>query len=617
MRMGRVLHQQIMQLRYHILACVGLIMVLPVEEAIVSYSEGRGYYFAHLSLFAICIAPLLTALIACATVQADLDEKRCLFWQSKPVRAHIFMTVKFGTGLVLAMFVLACPLVFLYALSHLSTAIMPFSEFTLYSVGVALVSVLTYSICFFCNVLIRKTARAWLIGLAIAGFVLLVPILLPLPIQDVVTWMSGVYLTLTLGASVLAFCLALAAIRHHWHLQTNLKGLLWAGGGLIFMVAVLLGRQVANIKILDEVQVTYVSDGTFVKEPGRYELGNREVTIADERITVTALDLPAREKERGILLERLRAMPPHYEVEEGLELNRYPHPHFGRITSRLRGQAYEFVFYIYSQSEKVVNKNGREVKNTRYKKVLLRSFQRAGGVQLPVSTLDLSDSIVDEGHPGLAMRRIEDKLVVLLENQCLVVAINDRGELALTEKNRYMPVARFVLDKPFTIPLIPATTIDVRERVRLSIDLAVPRIRNRVYKASLVSDHGGKMRFVLVNDDSLVRYDVIGWDEEKISCQYRDTRASLIGGFSWGESYFVRDNRLYMFSRNKLMVFDVLTDRRIRKLGHFQRFSDQFGFGDIAVEENGNVVLFSNPHGHIAEGRLLRAMSTIYLLKAP
>ena len=626
MRIGRVLHQQIMQLRYHFLACVGLIMVLPVEEAIVSYSEGRGYYFAHLSLFALCLGPLLTALIACATVQADLDEKCCLFWQSKPVRAHVFMTVKFATGLVLAMFVLACPLVFLYALNHLSTAIMPFSEFAQYSVSVALVSVLTYSICFFCNVLIRKTARAWLIGLATAGFVLLVPFLLPLPIQDVVTdvvrWMSGAYLMLTLGASVLAFCLGLWAVHYHWHLQTNLRGLLWAGAGLIFMVAILLGRQVANIKILDEVTITNASRRILVKEPGHYALGYHDVTVLDNRISVRDLYRERGASGQSFLREPLQTKSSVREVDEDLG----PSSISNRIglTYRIGEQEYSLGLSIYYQLEKVLNMKGREVTHKAYKKIRLSSSQTAGPLQGHISTIDLSDGIIEKRDPYPAMRRIEDKLIVFLYNQCLVVSIKEGGELELAEKNPYLRMYRLDSHNPFSVPLVPAAGVDMGERVKLSLDLVVrpgPAYWNRyhIHNSSLVSESDGQMRFAKITRSGLARYDVLGWDQEKVRCQFRDARAFLFGGFSRGEDHFVQDGKFYVFSENTLMVLDMLADRGIRKLGHLQRFSEFFCIEDIAVEENGNIVLLSS-HGRgydVESGQFMPNKSTLYLLKGP
>ena len=113
MTLTRVLHQQFMQLRWHLLACVGVIMVLPVEETIVNLRDPQGHYQSGIATGVLTIAPLLAALIACANVQADLDDKRDLFWRSKPVRVGAFITTKFMVGLLLALAVLLVPVVFI------------------------------------------------------------------------------------------------------------------------------------------------------------------------------------------------------------------------------------------------------------------------------------------------------------------------------------------------------------------------------------------------------------------------------------------------------------------------------------------------------------------------
>ena len=44
MKIGRILHQQVFQLRWHFLACLGLMMVMPLEEAIVNFNDSAGFY---------------------------------------------------------------------------------------------------------------------------------------------------------------------------------------------------------------------------------------------------------------------------------------------------------------------------------------------------------------------------------------------------------------------------------------------------------------------------------------------------------------------------------------------------------------------------------------------
>jgi len=84
MRISGIIHQQICQLKWHLLACLGLIMVLPIEEAIVIHKAGGGFFSDSMTFAAILFGPLLAGLIACANVQGDLNEKRYIFWRSKP-----------------------------------------------------------------------------------------------------------------------------------------------------------------------------------------------------------------------------------------------------------------------------------------------------------------------------------------------------------------------------------------------------------------------------------------------------------------------------------------------------------------------------------------------------
>jgi hypothetical protein len=69
-------------------------MVLPIEEAIVNLKAGDGFYSASLTIMAVMFSPLLVGLIACANVQADLNERRYIFWRSKPANVKMLMTLK-------------------------------------------------------------------------------------------------------------------------------------------------------------------------------------------------------------------------------------------------------------------------------------------------------------------------------------------------------------------------------------------------------------------------------------------------------------------------------------------------------------------------------------------
>ena len=255
MRVAGIIHQQICQLRWHLLACLGLIMVLPVEEALVNLKAGGGFYSASMTIAAFTFGPLLAGLIACANVQGDLDEKRYIFWRSKPANVKLLMTLKFFVGLIASLIILACPIVFAIATVVLFAKERIESE-TMYSVPfLVLIAIMTYSLCFACNVLVRKSARAWLIGMLLAGLLLVLPFVLPLNYKDVVTdtlrWTLSAYIVIVLGASAAAFVFSLYATQHDWHLRTNLKGLLWVGAGLLFVLMMLFSSQVANIKVLD------------------------------------------------------------------------------------------------------------------------------------------------------------------------------------------------------------------------------------------------------------------------------------------------------------------------------------------------------------------------------
>lgn len=625
-----LLHQQVMPLKYHFLACVSLIMVLPVQDYVLGIRDGRGVHAADtlsVSMLTLFLAPFLTALIACATVQADLDEKRCLFWQSKPVSVPAFMTLKYFVGLAVAMLVLGCPVAFMCLRDFLTQGHLPKQPMTAIFLIIALISLLTYSTCFFCNVLVRKTARAWLIGLSVACFVLLIPYLMPLPRQiakmDVAQWISRIYLLVGLGTTVLAFGLSLSALRFHWHLRTNLRGLLWVGAGLVFMVAVLFGRQVANIKILDEAVLDGYDDHITAKAPGHYTLAGADVTIS---VVNNQIIVDESHRSRAVLGQRImpeprKPLPPSKETESG----------WGRarirdnivVSYEIEGHRYSLSLATFLQFREVEYENVRAISGSRFSEIRLTSSQAEGTLHRRISTIDLSDCIVEERYPYPAMRRIDDKLILFLYKQCLVVSIKEGGVLELTEKNPYLRMERVSRNKPFTVPLVPASGVDARERVRLSLDLlARPRYRrwdpSSIHKATLVLDSEGQMSFIKLVRKGVARYDVLGWDQREIFCQLRDRRNFFYEEFSSHEPHFVMDGKLYIYNRNTLIVLDVLADRGIRKLGHLQRFSKDFRIYDIAVEEDGNILLLSGQLQQYGDkSGQYTAKSTLYLLKTP
>ena len=298
MRTAVIIHQQICQLRWHLLACVGLIMVLPIEEAAVSFRAGDGFCSLTLAIAAVTFSPLLAGLIACANVQGDLSEKRYIFWRSKPANVKKLMALKYVVGLVASLAIMACPLIFAIVSSALCGEDIDDTSLK-YSVPViVIIAVMAYSLCFGCNVLVRNTARSWLIGMFLAGFVLVLPFMLPLGFKDIVSDVGfrawGFYPATILVTSVAAFVLALYAAQHDWHLRTNLKGLLCVGAGLVLLLLMLFSSQVANIRVLDEEVI-----GSFRWGFGTFDkVGSKRIFQGQDYVEVD---------KKGISLENIGA----------------------------------------------------------------------------------------------------------------------------------------------------------------------------------------------------------------------------------------------------------------------------------------------------------------------
>ena len=119
MKILNIIHQQIAQLKWHILACFGLVMVLPLEEAIVNLKDGDGFYVSNMIIPTMMISILLAGLIACSNVQADFKERRYTFWRSKPINAKLFIVLKYLTGLFAAMFIMGSVVVFYFVVTKI------------------------------------------------------------------------------------------------------------------------------------------------------------------------------------------------------------------------------------------------------------------------------------------------------------------------------------------------------------------------------------------------------------------------------------------------------------------------------------------------------------------
>ncbi len=637
MIVGRVLHQQVFQLKWHFLACVALIMVLPLEGAIVNLHAGDGFYSSAWTGVTLLLAPLLAGLIACANVQADLDEKRYLFWRSKPAGVWPIVSLKYVAGLLMALAIMACPILFTVVTRAIGVGERPDRYFLIQMIFLLLISLLAYSVCFFTNVLVRKTARAWLIGMTLTCFVLLTPFILPLGFKDIVSDItffraSAMYLSVALGTTLLAFVLAVLAVKHNWHLLTSLRGLLWAGAGLIFGLMLLFGRQVANIRILDEKRIPGEYFGHQLEKPGdktvllsRHGWQNRHELATDGgRISLNHIQETPSEATRA----QMKVMHPGFADEEGLSL--------------LRGQRHKDIYYeigselylctisAYYFDVNITNEYGDTVrKEKRWKKLYLRNYHISEGMPIARSSLDLSDCLIEDRGLNTEMRLIKDGLLALFVNHhCMAVQASDKGDLQVIERKKmkaYSAYARSATDRKqtFKLPLIPLESIDIKDRVRLSIDFSYwphgAYSKRGFRETSRVHMGNDQTVFVLVSHDDIARFDVIKWDQENIHCRFRDVRPFTFleqrGISHRHDACFVQNGILYAHEWNTFMVFDIASQRGIRKLGHFERLGGGFGIEHIRVEDNGNILMFARSQW--AQKEHWSDNWALYLLKNP
>jgi len=607
----RVIHQQVRQVMWQFLACLGLVMIMPIEEAFVNLKDGDGFYSGGMAEFGIMLAVPLMGLIACSNVQADFREGHCDFWRSKPVRTKLFVTLKFFSGLIMGLVLMACPAVF----GMVSVAVCDVYDLSALLVaqilGVASIfGVIVYSFCFASNMVIRRTARGWLIGLTLACLAVLLPFMLPLGFKDfgrdLFSDALKFYIIMSVVILAVPFLFSLFAADRNWHLRTNLKGLLWAGAGLLFSLMMFFSSQVANIKVLDEVEVKSVHLASLTNIDGEIVLnGQSYVEIDDNTISLK------HDTDRYGLMPSRSDFP---RVDSSYDrMSRYP----GRdpLYKKIGGDLYAFE----------VQRLWRELspeKTIIVEKVFLVSYRQDYNNWQIASLLDMSDSIDEKKRYAHAeMRLIGDKLVVLVNKNVMVVDAGDPGELKFLSKEAAPFMgrrSRYYKQKKFTYPLLPAEGISVEERVKLSIDLAYSR-NTDVYKHSMVDMHDGKISYFEIDSDrGVFRVDVTGWDDKKIYCEVGAMRNFTLlermtqeGGYY---TVFVQDGRLYAKNSHELLVFDVRTGGRIRKLGHF--VCGTYDLRDIEVLEDGNILLCWR-----WEQRVLPAVrsvkSTLGLLKRP
>jgi hypothetical protein len=611
MKIGRIIHQQVFQLKWHFLACLGLMMALPLEEAIMNAREGEGFCATGLSLGVPAIlAPLLAGLIACANVQADLDEKRYVFWRSKPVGVTSFMTIKYFVGLFLAVVLIVCPIAFGIVSCNIAQGEKPDSGFTTYLINWFMISIMAYSLCFLSNVLVRKTARAWLIGMAMACFIMLTPFMLPLNFKDVMGDVlfitSVVYMSITIGTWAIAFAVSLIAAARNWHLQTNLKGLLWTGAAAIFLLLMLFTRQVANIKVLDEINMSSVQFSGQLDKIGDKIVVNyinkiqAQIDIQNEKIMLNNVLQPLSIKEA---IEQGRNYSPFGKTDKEHRSRSFPDS--GYVHQAIGNQIYAFRIHVYEKLTDANDAKFGKVHIATFEKILLQCYKLMGGVYIPISTLDLSECRPEPGSEiKIAIRPIDDKLFIFVHNSYILAKLTEMGQLQVLDKKVNMLKGFYNyagLNKTAEIPLISAEQLDIKEQIKLSIDIKSFLFSGYAFfdeyfsENSLVDIVNDKITFCRLSENEVLRYDVERWDHETIYCKIRDVRPfsvleQMFNGIRSWNRHFVKDGKFYIVAINKLMVFDIRSER-IRKLGHFERISDDFSIQDIEILNDGNILM--------------------------
>jgi len=631
MRVSGIIHQQICQLKWHLLACLGLIMLLPIEEAIVNLKEGDGFFSTNLTFAAVMFGPLLAGLIACANVQGDLDEKRYIFWRSKPANVKLLISLKFFIGLIASLIILACPVIFAFVSNIIWNKDGIETVFFQFYVPLPiLVAIMTYSLCFACNVVVRKTARAWLIGMLMVGFLLVLPFMLPLDykdfVSDVIFLPFGFYLAIILVASAAAFVFALFAAQHDWHLRTNLKGTLWAGAGLAFVLLMLFSSQVANIKVLHEKEIESSRGRRTLDYAGNQvifhgdsysyiDAGNKSISL--QKIGSGNVSEFSFGK-LGIDSADRRYRPKVVDYREVI------YPRYGKVLYKNAGnEIFLFSIHAYYRSER----QGPSLKRF-YEKIYLRIYKHTDKSWMPVCELDISDCLTGRiDRLRVAMRLIENRLIVCVNNSFVVVDATDPGELKLIDKKldvlkKYWPYTSKERKEEFAIPLIPVEEIGLQERIRLSIDLNYRFYYggSDIYESSIVDVHNGKIAFFFVDYDDVVRFDVNRWDNEKVYCKFSGARPfTILEVMTASPHYryrsFVKNGKLYSNLNNTLLVFDIRSNRRIRKLGHFVRMN--YDIEDIAILEDGNILLCVRLDQDQGLSTPDKQKNYLYLLKNP
>lgn len=625
MTVTRVLHQQFMQLRWHLLACVGFIMVLPIQEAIINLRDKDGHFESGLSGISLALAPLLAALLACANVQADMDERRDLFWRAKPVRIGAFVSLKYLTGILLTVVLIACPVLFVLGITRILGESVISTRVYHYLLTIFLLSLLCYTLCFFANVLIRKTARAWLIGITLAGFILFSPMLLSLQFKDISVdienTLSRTYTILTLSISLIGVVLIYLACRYNWHIQTNLKGLLWAGTGLAFGITLLLTRQVANIPVLDETARELKLNARTT--PYRFQdqiliPGQKAIKAESGKLMLAPLpeDLAADAHRLSFRYHRL------HDGDSRSKICIYPRPGWDEYgcLHHYKNQTYTLGLFAHYRQERDTSDQGRKI--TFVEDFSLHSFK----AQQPVGALDLAGTLDSTRHRRYALRAFDDRLLLAVNNELMDIQLTEDGSLQLVDHKRIQILARPKRTGPFTVPLIPVEHLPIHDRIRMSIDLVFWPVMRDLFNGtsfqqnSLVDINGDSIRFATIDRYRITCYEVIDWDQKVIRCQQLyERRLNWLEASIRHFSHFVENGKLYTYTDKMVMVFDLRSPHGIRKLGHFQRLHQNFNIQSIRIDGQDNLFVFSVRHEseRIGDEWKHHRYYTVHLLKDP
>jgi len=433
-----------------------------------------------------------------------------------------------------------------------------------------------------------------------------------------------------LATPTAAFVFALYAAKHDWHLKTNLKSLLWAGAGLVFVLLMLFTSQVANIKILNEKEVEFDFGQGSLDYSGSKIVYQGDSYIDDDKDGISFRKIgsgnvfPNMYGNIGIDSEGRRI---HY----GPKVSGYSEKIYPRRGNRLYKDAGNEIFFfsihVYLRKEE----EGAIVK-TFFEKVYVRSYKHTGKSWMPVCELDISDCFTNKISPYFraAMRLIDNRLIACVNNSYVLVDATNPGELKLIDKKldvlqRFRPSKD--RKKEFSIPLVSIEEFGLEERIRLSIDLNYnfDYGNNELYDSSIVDIHDDKFAFALIEHDDIALYDVTRWDNEKVYCKFRTSRPYTIlegatGAPGRGSPKCVKNGKFYCYDDYTLLVFDIRSNRRIRKLGHFVRM--EYRIEDMAVLEDGNILLCVQWDPEFIRNRSIKRRSKrdkyyLYLLKNP